>query len=360
MSAEVVGAISMEELQLAARNHAMPLEALRYPVTPVGLHYLLIHYDIPAIDPSTWRLQVGGRVDHPVELGLDDLRQLPATTRTLTMECAGNGRALLDPRPASQPWLLEAVGTGEWTGVLLADVLRAAVVRSEAIEVLLTGTDRGLEAGVEQAYERSIPLDVAVGGGVLLAYELNGAPLPPQHGFPLRAVVPGWYGMTNVKWLAHVTALDEPFAGYQQTSAYRLRQRPDEPGEPVTRMVPRSLLVPPGIPDFFTRTRSLAPGPCVVVGRAWSGRAPIAAVDVSTDGGRSWAAAELDPEPGEAGRWQGWHALWEAQPGEHELCCRATDAAGDQQPLAPAWNVGGYLNNAVQRVRVHVSEPSSA
>ena len=251
----------MEELQLATRNHGMPLEALRYPVTPVGLHYLLIHYDIPYIDACgvaatrRWVTSSGHS-----RLSLADLRAMPATTRVLTMECAGNGRAMLAPRPASQPWLLEAVGTGEWTGVELAHILAAARPRPSTVEVLFTGSDRGVEGGVEQAYQRSLTLADAATRRVLLAYDLNGGPLPPQHGFPLRLVVPGWYGMTNVKWLSQVTVIDTPFTGYQQSTAYRLRQAEDELGDPVSRMVTRSLMVPPGIPDFFTRARPCPPG----------------------------------------------------------------------------------------------------
>lgn len=349
-----MGAASMEELQLATRNHGMPLEALRYPVTPVGLHYLLIHYDIPAIDPTTWRLCVDGSVSQPLELSLADLRAMPATTRTLTMECAGNGRALLDQRPASQPWLVEAVGTGTWTGVELHAVLAAADVQPVAEEILFTGADRGLEAGVDQSYQRSVPLDVATASGVLLAYDLNGAPLPPQHGFPLRILVPGWYGMTNVKWLTTITALDAPFTGYQQTTAYRLRQTEGEVGEPLSLMAPRSLMVPPGVPDFFTRARHVRPGMNELTGRAWSGVAPIASVEVSTDGGARWDAAELDAEPVDVAMWRGWRFSWDAEPGDHELCSRATDRAGNAQPLQPEWNHGGYANNAVQRVPVHV------
>jgi sulfane dehydrogenase subunit SoxC len=346
--------LSMEELQLATRNHGMPLEALRYPVTPIGLHYLLIHYDIPAIDPATWTLRVDGRVRRPLELSLASLRAMAAVTRAVTMECAGNGRALLEPRPASQPWLVEAVGTGEWTGVPLAAVLEEAGVERGAVEVLLTGADRGLEGGIEQNYERSIPIDVATGGDAVLAYELNGAPLPPQHGFPLRAVVPGWYGMTNVKWLSTLTVLDAPFDGYQQVSAYRLRHDEDEPGIPVQRMVPRSLMVPPGIPDFFTRMRTVRAGTCELTGRAWSGSAPIASVDVSTDGGLTWSPARLDEAEPAVALWHGWRYRWDAEPGEYELCCRATDAGGAGQPSVPEWNRGGYTNNAVHRIRVRV------
>jgi sulfane dehydrogenase subunit SoxC len=343
--------VSLQELQLATRNHGMPLEALRWEVTPVGLHYLLIHYDIPRVEPASWRLRVRG--ERELALSLAELRGMPAVTRRVTLECAGNGRAHLDPRPVSQPWLLEAVGTAEWTGVPVRAVLDAAGIPAEAVQVVFTGHDRGVEEGEEQAYARALPL-AECEDGPLLAYAVNGAPLPPQHGFPLRLVVPGWYGMTSVKWLASIELVREPFRGHQQERAYRIRSEPDDPGTPVERIHPRSLLVPPGIPDFITRARRLAAGPCTVEGRAWSGYGEIAGVEVSADGGASWAPAELGgPVP--PGTWRHWTFAWEAEPGEHELCSRARDSAGHEQPVAAPWNVGGYANTSVQRVAVTVT-----
>jgi hypothetical protein len=160
--------------------------------------------------------------------------------------------------------------------------------------------------------------------------------------------------MTNVKWLLSLTAVDTPFDGYQQTVGYRMRLDSDDDGVPVTRMVPRALLVPPGIPDFMTRTRTVVAGPCVLEGRAWSGSAPITAVDVSVDGGTTWDAAVLDGGASTAGTWIGWRYEWQATPGDYELCCRAADGAGSQQSLEAAWNVGGYANNTIQRVPVRV------
>jgi DMSO/TMAO reductase YedYZ molybdopterin-dependent catalytic subunit len=346
-----VEGISLEELALAARNHGMPLEALRYPVTPVGLHYLLIHYDVPVVEPETWRLTVRG--ERELVLGLEELRARPAAEVTVTMECAGNGRAKLDPRPVSQPWLLEAVGTARWRGTPLRPLLEEAGIGG-AVEVLCTGLDRGIEAEEEQAFQRSLPLEEALRGEVLLAYEMNGAPLPPQHGFPLRLVVPGWYGMTNVKWLERIELVDTPFAGYQNSWSYRLRQAEDEEGVPLDRMQPRSLMVPPGIPEFMTRDRTVAAGEVLLQGRAWSGHAPVEQVEVSSDGGEIWHAAELEPA-GEPWAWRGWSFRWNAEPGEHVLCCRARDEAGNEQPHEPPWNLGGYANNAVQAVRVTVT-----
>ncbi len=344
--------ISLEELQLAARNHGMPLEALRFPITPVGLHYLLIHYDVPVVDGAAWRLTVAG--ERELSLRLDDLRDRPALEMTATMECAGNGRARLDPRPVSQPWLLEAVGTARWTGAALRPLLEEAGVSEGTVEVLFTGLDRGIEGGEEQRFQRSLPLDEAMGDDVLLAYEMNGAPLPPQHGFPLRLLVPGWYGMTNVKWLERIELVDRPFEGYQQSWSYRLRQEEEEPGEPLQRMLPRSLLVPPGIPEFLTRDRTVEAGEHLIEGRAWSGLAPVERVEVSDDGGKTWGEAELEPPEGRWA-WRGWRFRWDARPGEHLLCSRARDEAGNEQPLEPAWNLGGYSNNAVQTVRVSVT-----
>ncbi|MGH2746179.1 MAG: sulfite oxidase [Thermoleophilaceae bacterium] len=344
--------ITPDELRLAARNHGLPLEALRYPITPAGLHYLLIHYDIPAVEPEAFRLELAGAVEHPLSLSLDDLRARERVSLPVTFECAGNGRALLAPRPVSQPWLTEAVGTAEWAGTPLRPLLDEAGVRPTAVEALFTGLDRGVEGGVPQAYERALAL--ADTEHALLAYEMNGAPLPPQHGHPLRLVVPGWYGMTNVKWLTRVSLLEEPFQGYQQAVGYRIYDADGVPGEPVSRMLPRSLMVPPGVPDFMTRARVLEPGPVALEGRAWSGHGQIDRVEVSTDGGASFAPALLEEPLGEAA-WRGWRFEWDAPPGEHVLCSRAADVAGNSQPLEPAWNLKGYANNAVERIPVTVA-----
>ncbi len=340
--------ISLEELQLAARNHGMPLEALRHEITPLGLHYLLTHFDIPVVDGAAWRLVVDGLVEQPLELSLDDLRARETVTMPVTMECAGNGRAHLEPHVVSQPWITEAIGTAEWTGVPVAALLAEAGVKGG--EVVFTGLDRGVEGGVVQDYARSLSL--ADCDGALLAYGVNGEPLPPQHGFPLRLLVPGWYGMTSVKWLGRITVVDEPFRGYQMITGYRIKRDEDDPGTPITRIEPRSLMAPPGIPDFMTRRRFLPAGPVRLEGRAWSGWGAISRVEVGVDG--VWADAQVGEPPGPAA-WVPWWLEWDATEGEHELSCRATDATGRSQPDAPPWNVGGYANNAIQRLSVTVS-----
>jgi DMSO/TMAO reductase YedYZ molybdopterin-dependent catalytic subunit len=351
-------AISLDELQLAARNHGMPLEALRYPVTPIGLHYLLVHYDIPDVDPASWRLEIGGAVDRPLVLDLDTLRARPRETLRVTIECAGNGRARLLPRPISQPWLVEAVGTADWTGTRLAPLLTECGLGADALEVVFTGADHGTERGIEQDYQRGMSISDVLGGDVLLAYEMNGQPLPPQHGAPLRVVAPGWYGMAHVKWVQRIDVVTTAFEGFQNATAYRLKQR-DEPGDPVTRIRPRALLAPPGFPDFMTRARVVDVGEHVLRGRAWSGSAPVTRVEVSVDAGATWADATLDEAPREdaASRWAwvGWTFTWSAQvPGPTEILCRATDATGDVQPVDQPWNRQGMANNCAQRVPVRV------
>jgi sulfane dehydrogenase subunit SoxC len=354
----IVGApegISTEELQLALRNSGMPLEALRWPLTPLGLHYLLSHYDIPTVDVDSWRLELVGRVARPSALSLQELKQRETVTVPVTMECAGNGRAGMTPRPVSQPWLGEAIGTAAWTGTPLAPLLREAGVSEQAEEVLFTGLDCGVEGGITQEYERSLPISEALDADAILAWAIGDVALPPQHGFPLRLVVPGWYGMTNVKWLRRITVLDTPFVGYQQAEGYRIRQSADEPGEPVTRIVPRALMMPPGIPDFMTRRRFVAPGTHRLEGRAWSGWGEVTRVEVSVTGGERWDDAELGDAVGRHA-WRAWSYSWVgAEPGDYQLACRAWDSAGNAQPAEPEWNLGGYANNAVQRIAVTVT-----
>jgi DMSO/TMAO reductase YedYZ molybdopterin-dependent catalytic subunit len=345
------GPLTFEELQLATRNRGMPLEALRYDLTPTGLHYLLIHWDIPAMDTATWRLRIDGHLKEPMELTLDEIRAMPRQTMAVTMECAGNGRARMTPRSLSQPWLFEAVSTAEWTGTPLAPLLDKVGLAADAVEIVFTGADRGVQGEVEQDYQRSLSIADASRPEVLLAYEMNGRPLEPQHGFPLRLLVPGWYGMTSVKWLTRIEAEAEPFGGYQQTPAYHYEVEPGQLDDPVTRIRVHALMAPPGIPDFFTRHRLLDAGRVTLRGRAWSGYAPVSRVEVGVDA--AWADAELDPPVGEFA-WRGWSYEWDAQPGEHELTCRATDAAGHVQPVEQPWNRQGVGNNLVQTVAVSV------
>jgi DMSO/TMAO reductase YedYZ molybdopterin-dependent catalytic subunit len=344
--------ISRDELALAARNHGMPAEALRWDTTPVGLHYVLVHYDIPAVDPLTWRLHLDGGTGETLEVSLADLDDLPQHTVRVTLECAGNGRALLDPRPVSQPWLTGAVGTADWTGVRLVDLLGRVHLLPDAVDVVFRGADHGIERGVEQDYERALPIAEALLPDVLVATRMNGALLPVQHGFPARLVVPGWYGMAHVKWLTHVEVTDRTFDGFQHR-AYRLRATPEEEGVPVTRMRTRALLQPPGFPDFMTRERTMGAGHVTLTGRAWSGHGPVTRVEVSTDAGTTWRDADLVRSAGPHA-WRSFSCPWDAEPGDHVLLVRATDESGEVQPVGPAWSRGGFANNASDAVHVHV------
>lgn len=214
-----------EELQLASRNWGMPLEGLRYPLTPTGMHYPLVHFDISEVNAEGWRLQIGGLVSRPASLSLRDIMDRPAITLAVTMECVGNGRSLLSPRPISQPWQLEAIGTAEWTGTSLKGLLEEAEVSESGVELLFTGLDRGVQGDEVQYHQRSLTIEDATRDEVLLAYAMNGEPLQSQHGYPMRLVVPGWYGMTSVKWLDRIEVIGEPFRGYQMASSATPRTR---------------------------------------------------------------------------------------------------------------------------------------
>lgn len=347
------GPFAREEVGLANRNSGLPLEALRHDVTPAGMHYLLTHFDVPFVaDAAAWRLAVTGRVETPLELSLADLQRLPACTQRVTLECAGNGRANFGRRWQSQPWECGAVGTAEWTGTALRHVLEKAGLEPLVVEIAFLGADRGFDGGVEHSFGRSLTREQAMADDVLLVWGMNGQPLLPQHGYPLRLIVPGWYGMASVKWLERIEALDRRFGGYQQVRTYVFKEHADDGGTPVTHIRVKSLMIPPGIPDFYSRRRVLDHGRVELYGRAWSGGGVgISGVEVGIDD--VWHAATLDP-PAAKYAWRGWRFDWDATPGEHILMCRATDAAGAMQPLEPPWDRGGFGNNAVQRVAVTV------
>jgi DMSO/TMAO reductase YedYZ molybdopterin-dependent catalytic subunit len=347
------GLFHREEVALANRNSGILLETLRHDVTPLGMHYLLNHFDVPYVpDASKWTLAVSGAVRSPLTIGLDAIKALPQRTVRVTLECAGNGRSNMSPRWPSMPWMEGAVGTSDWTGTPLRHVLERAGLLPEAIHVVCFGKDRGFDH-VEHNYGRALAPDMAMRDDVMLVTAMNGQSLLPQHGYPLRLIVPGWYGMASVKWLDRIELWTRPFDGPQQVSTYIFKQDKDDPGIPVTRLRVKSLMAPPGIPDWYTRRRLVECGPVAVHGRAWSGDGvAIAKVEFACDG--RWQQAILDPPMASRYAWRGWSFIWHAEKGEHELACRATDANGEQQPLEPVFDRGGFGNNTVHRIQVTV------
>lgn len=348
------GVFSEDEVRLANRNSGILLEALQHDITPAGLHYLLTHFDVPYIETQKHRLEIADGFNNPLSLSLDEIKALPQTTLPVTLECAGNGRTGLSPRTHSMPWSYEAVGTSEWTGTPLAPLLDQARPDPATKEIAFIGVDRGFDKGVQHAFGRSLTLEQLNELEVLLVHSMNGQPLLPQHGAPLRLIVPGWYGMASVKWLSKIQALDAPYQGFQQVRTYRYREHIDDEGLPVTAIRVKSLMTPPGIPDWTTRLRYLSPGSITIVGRAWSGTGTGIAKVEFTDG-EDWQEASLAKPLGQYA-WVKWTINWEAQPGEYSLRCRATDNLGNVQPLEPVWDAAGFGNNAVQTVQVYVKD----
>src|SRR5690349_14334010 len=237
--------ISYEEARLAFRCHGMHLELIDRPITPVASHYQLIHFDIPTLDSRGYTVQVKGRVHKPLTLSLDDLKRRRRVKQATLLECAGTGRSFAHPRAIYVPWFNEDIGVFEYTGTPLAPILREAGLLDDAVEVLFTGHDEGIDLGVRHHFERALPIDEAMADGVILAWEANGQPLPPAHGFPLRLLVPTWYGMASVKWLQSITVLDHPFEGVEQAQVYRHTFSGSDAGRPIQKKQVRSTLKPP-------------------------------------------------------------------------------------------------------------------
>ncbi|HUS15346.1 MAG TPA: sulfite oxidase [Chloroflexia bacterium] len=333
-------------------NAETPPTALAPGATPTPLFYVRTNFAPPSVAAEDWRLTVGGAVARPLTLDLAALHALPSRTLPVTLECAGNDRIGLQPLPEGEPWGGGAVSTGIWRGTPLARVLAHAGLGAGVVEVLFTGADSGARAGHAGPvpYARALAPADALAPDVLLAYELNGAALPAAHGGPVRLLVPGWYGMASVKWLAGITALTAPFSGHFQTERY-VYHYPDT-GEivPVDRIRVKARITAP-VPGAV-----LAAGPQQISGLAWAGAGPVARVEVSVEGGGAWQPAHLGDPPDSPYAWQPWTFAWTpTRPGRHVLRARATDAAGTVQPDAARWNRLGYGNNSVQVVVVDVA-----
>jgi DMSO/TMAO reductase YedYZ molybdopterin-dependent catalytic subunit len=335
-------------------NAETPLPALTRPLTPSRCFYVRSHFDVPRIDPETWMLRVDGVVDRPTRLRLRDLLGLPTREVWVTLECAGNGRRAMDPRPPGLPWGFGAVGTGRFTGVPLSLVLDQVGLRPEAREGVCVGADRGtLPSGDVVPFARSIPLDVANHPDTLVALALNGRPLRAEHGSPARLIVPGWYAMASVKWLVGVRVVDAPFEGFFQKDEYVYVEGEGADPRPVSLMQVRSVIGAPVDGAEFP------PGSVEVAGTAWSGYPPVVEVEVSVDGGSSWHRAELGPAPSPYAA-RPWRCRVRLHAGSYTIMARATDHAGNTQPAEPVWNARGYGNNVTHRIRVTVTEAPTA
>lgn len=346
-------------------NGGPPLALLReHFLTANELFFVRNHGAVPVVDAAGFRLRVDGEVERPLELSLEELRRFPARQVIATLQCAGNRRqelAAAEAIPGELPWGAEAISNAVWTGVPLADVLAAAGVRPAARHAAFLGLDECERHGERFGFGGSIPLEKAISGEVLLAYEMNRAPLPAVHGAPLRALVPGYIGARSVKWLERVTLQAEPSSNYFQAKAYRLfppAMRAEtvdyEQGLMLGESVVNSILCTPA------DGARVAAGPLRVAGVAVAGGGrEVARVDLSVDGGSTWTSAELaDFEPAdERWAWRFFSGTVTVPRGAVEIVARAFDAAAHTQPEHPrqVWNFKGYMNNAWSRLRVEAT-----
>jgi sulfite oxidase len=331
-----------------------PVSLLNTWITPNDLFYVRHHSYAAKVDVNEWKLTVGGEVQTPITLTLDELKRMPKHTVTVTLECAGNGRAFSDPPVAGIQWEKGAVGTARFAGARLADVLKRAGVKPTGQYVAMNGADKPV--GKMPDFIRNVPIKKALDADTILAYEMNGEAVPILNGFPLRAIIPGWEGAYSVKWLTDIQVNEKEFDGFFVKTAYRFPNRPVAPGEAVAPqdMIPLTGLVVKSFINSPLDGATVAPGKVRLSGFAWAGESNIAKVDVSMDNGSSWFPAKLGKER-ERYAWQSFeHEFNITQPGSYLLMSRATDDKGNVQPVAPQWNPSGYLWNVIDKVRINV------
>jgi DMSO/TMAO reductase YedYZ molybdopterin-dependent catalytic subunit len=342
-------------------NLETPFDQLDSYLTPGDIFYIRSHFPAPKLELASYRLRIDGAVRNPLSLSYQQVREMQSETRVATLECAGNSRVFLVPQVPGAQWELGAVGNAEWTGVPLEALLKHAGLEEDACEIVFEGADSGTptEEPIPPgpiSYARSLPRDKALRQEVLIAYQMNGRDLPLDHGYPVRAIVPGHYGMASVKWLTRIQAVREPFRGYWQTSDYGYWEYLD--GMPVRRalgeMKVKSQIARPRVYE------TLAPNQIyTVVGAAWAGETDPAGVAVSTDGGKTWAEAEF-VDPPRRFAWRRWKYDW-TTPGEPKPCtllARAKDTNGAGQPDRHDRNFGTYVINYPLPIEVFVGDPS--
>src|SRR3989442_5535314 len=318
---------SVRILSAEPLNAETPLEDLGYDLTPQSQLFVRSHFHLPDLAPRKHALEVVGAVERPLRLSLGDLEAMGTHTVTVTLECAGNGRTGLRPLPAGEPWGLGAVSTARWTGVPLRAVLESAGLRPHVVEILALGADPGRPPDIARAnpFARSLPLSKARDPDTLLALQMNGRPIPPQHGAPIRLIVPGLYGMASVKWLERIEAVAEPFRGYYQVGRYVYDRADGNPPTPVRTIRVRSVIVSPRDREAVRQGQAMVPG------KAWSGDGVVVSVQIRVDGEEPSQGATLSP-PISPYAWRAWEFAWDgSNPGQHVLPSYATAAKGNPQ-----------------------------
>ncbi len=337
-------------------NLEMPFETVESFITPTKSFYVRTHFPIPKIDRDAWWLHVEGEVEKPFAINYEELVELESVTIPVTLECAGNNRNFLEPKVKGVQWGLGAVGTAEWTGVPLSVLLDQAIVGSNAREVILEGADHGMlddpkSPPGELTFSRSVPIEKAK-CDVLLAYRMNGKDLPPEHGFPVRAIVPGWYAMASIKWLQRIIVSSEQFAGYYQTLDYAYWKRQGDIAEltPLAEMHVKAEIAKPAQGETVPANSSIR-----VHGAAWTSDGEITKVELSTDGGSTWSEANLLGES-KPNAWRLWEFNWKTPgvPGKQTLVARATDSLGRTQPVQRDPDRGTYMITHLLPITVEV------
>ena len=333
-----------------------PVEYFSTWLTPVPHFFVRNHMHEPAqLDAPDWRLSIGGEVEKPFTLSLAELSKLETHSVVNTLECAGNGRSLHRPQVPGVQWGKGAVSTARFSGPSLRDVLQRAGVKPTGKHVMFRGLDE--VPGKVPPFIRSIPIEKALDADTLIATHMNGSPLTKHHGFPARALAPGWIGAASCKWLTEIKVLDAEFVGNFMSPAYRWPNQPVKPGDAVkpedthalTALSVKSVISEP------SDGASVNSGKVIVHGTAWAGEADITKVEISTDSGTTWNPAKLGHDQAHYA-WRLWSYDWKAhKPGDYTILSRATDSQGRTQPSTPAWNPSGYLYNAVDQVKIHVS-----
>jgi len=336
----------------------MPMSRLTSWITPLDSFFVRNNLLMPTVDPSDWRLTVDGEVERPMTLTYPEFMQLGSVSVTNTIECAGNGRVNYRPPIGGVRWGRGGVGTAVFEGPALRDVLRHAVLKPTAKHVAFRGLDIVPQGASE--FIRSIPIDKALDGNTLLATRMNGAPLTPEHGFPVRSLVPGWIGAASIKWLQEIRVLPHEFDGFYMNPGYRIPVAAGSSAAPaqsqtisLTSLRVKSIIAQPAEGAVLDLPQQ---GSIAILGASWAGESEIARVDVSLDGGTTWHVSNLDPDHARYA-WRLWRYEWRPRsPGPYTLLSRATDSHGRTQPMEPVWNAGGYLWNGVDRIHVQVRE----